>query len=57
MLVGVDGNDVSFFGTDEFLALCKQIGAEPIITANAATLTERDAAEWVKYTNSRKKTI
>lgn len=55
MLVGVDGNDVSFFGTDEFLALCKQIGAEPIITANAATLTERDAAEWVKYTNSRKK--
>lgn len=54
MFVGVDGNDVSYFGTDEFLGLCEQIKAEPIITTNATTLTERDAAEWVKYANSRK---
>ncbi|HEY3705374.1 MAG TPA: alpha-L-arabinofuranosidase C-terminal domain-containing protein [Terracidiphilus sp.] len=37
------------FGTDEFLAFCKRIGAEPQIALNLGTGTPEEAAGWVKY--------
>lgn len=37
------------FGTDEFIALCRQVGAEPLITLNAGTGTLEMALSWQKY--------
>jgi alpha-N-arabinofuranosidase len=39
------------FGTDEFLAFCKLIGAEPQIALNLGTGTADEAADWVRYVN------
>ncbi len=39
------------FGTDEFLAYCRLIGAEPQIALNLGTGTPEEAASWVKYVN------
>ena len=41
------------FGTDEFLAFCKLIGASPQIALNLGTGTPQQAAEWVRYVNER----
>ncbi|MBN2144931.1 MAG: hypothetical protein JW774_09935 [Candidatus Aureabacteria bacterium] len=40
------------FGLDEFLQVCKEIGAEPVITLSYFTGTEQDAADMVEYLNS-----
>jgi alpha-N-arabinofuranosidase len=37
------------FGTDEFLELCRRIGAKPLVTVNVATGLPQDAADWVRY--------
>ena len=37
------------FGTDEFLAFCKLIGAEPQVALNLGTGKPEDAADWVRY--------
>src|SRR5215510_15658120 len=37
------------FGTDEFLAFCRLIGAQPQIALNLGTGTPEEAAEWVEY--------
>ena len=34
------------FGTDEFIEVCRQLGAEPLITANYGTGTIDEALEW-----------
>lgn len=39
------------FGTDEFLAFCERIGAEPYLCSNAGTGTEEELADWVEYCN------
>jgi len=39
------------FGLDEFLVLCKEVGAEPIITLSYFTGTPQDAADMVEYLN------
>ena len=39
------------FGTAEFLELCRQTGAEPLITVNATTGTATEAAAWVRAVN------
>ena len=43
----------SDFGTDEFVAFCRRIGAEPSITVNVEGrgATVEDAAAWVEYCN------
>ncbi len=41
-------NDV---GTDEYLALCRKLRAEPYITVNFGTGTPEEAAKWVEYCN------
>ncbi len=39
------------FGTAEFVAFCRRIGAEPHLNFNTGTGTLRDALEWVEYAN------
>jgi len=40
------------FGTDEFMAFCKQVGTEPMIGVNMGTGTIQDAANLVEYCNA-----
>jgi alpha-N-arabinofuranosidase len=47
-------SDYYGFGTDEFLNLCKTLGAEPLITLKAQNTSEAEiqyALEWVHYLN------
>ena len=39
------------FGTDEFITLCREVGAEPYICTNAGTGTPEEMADWVEYCN------
>jgi alpha-N-arabinofuranosidase len=39
------------FGTDEFIACCRSIGAEPFVCINLGTGTLDEAAAWVEYCN------
>ncbi|MBC7218055.1 MAG: hypothetical protein H5U36_07955, partial [Candidatus Caldatribacterium sp.] len=39
------------FGTDEFMELCRFVGAEPYICVNIGTGTPEEAAAWVEYCN------
>jgi alpha-L-arabinofuranosidase len=49
------GNELepSDFGTDEFIRLCRNVGAEPSITVNVEGrgATAEEAAAWVEYAN------
>ncbi|KAJ7097088.1 glycoside hydrolase family 51 protein [Mycena belliarum] len=40
------------FGTDEFIAWCRLLGAEPYICLNMGTSTLEDALAWLEYCNS-----
>ena len=48
-----DNLDAHEIGTDEFLALCRELGAEPAITLNLARrmTSPDDAAAWVEFCN------
>jgi alpha-N-arabinofuranosidase len=46
-----EGLEYNLFGTDEFLALCRTIGCEPLICVNAGDGTPEEAAMWVQYCN------
>jgi alpha-L-arabinofuranosidase len=39
------------FGTDEFLAFCRMIGAQPQVALNLGSGTAEEAAGWVRYVN------
>lgn len=41
--------DPNTFGTDEFVAWCGKIGAEPYICTNAGTGTPEEMCDWVEY--------
>ena len=43
--------DPNTFGTDEFVAWCRLIGAEPYICTNAGTGTAEEMSDWVEYCN------
>jgi alpha-L-arabinofuranosidase len=43
--------DPNTFGTDEFIAWCREIGAEPYICTNAGTGTPEEMSDWVEYCN------
>lgn len=51
---GVEHND---FGTDEFIAFCREINTEPMIAVNTGFGDAYSAAQWVEYCNSSAKTI
>ncbi|MHB1036629.1 MAG: family 16 glycoside hydrolase [Pirellulales bacterium] len=54
-----DDKDVNSFGTDEFVAMCRKVGAEPLIVINigsnepAAKRAEyiAEACQWIEYCN------
>jgi len=46
-----EGYDSHEIGTDEFIALCREVGAEPWITINLAWSTPEESAQWVEYCN------
>ena len=39
------------FGTDEFIAFCRKVGAEPYICTNAGSGTPEEMSAWVEYCN------
>lgn len=43
--------EYNHFGTDEFIRLCRLIGAEPQICVNAGSGEAEEAAAWVEYCN------
>ena len=45
---GMEWNHV---GTDEWINLCRLVGAEPMICVNAGNGTAEEAADWVRYCN------
>ena len=45
------GNINYHFGTAEFIAYCREIGAEPFLVVNMATGTPEEASNWVEYCN------
>ncbi len=53
VLALTDNWDFQEIGTDEFIALCRELGAEPSLTINLdpAMTTPEDAAAWVEYCN------
>ena len=50
---GVEHND---FGTDEFLAFCRELATEPMIAANTGFGDAYSAAQWVEYCNGKSST-
>jgi len=43
----------NLFGTDEFMGLCREAGAEPSLTASLGVDDPREAADWVAYVRER----
>ncbi len=39
------------FGSDEYLAMCREMGWTPMLTVNLGTGTPEEARNWVEYTN------
>lgn len=54
-----DDQDVNSYGTDEFLAMCRRIGAEPLIVINIGSHDDpakrqeyiEEACQWIEYCN------
>ena len=46
-----EGFDYHEINTDDFIALCREVGAEPMLTINLAWSTPEESAEWVQYCN------
>lgn len=44
-------SDPNTFGTHEFVAWCRAIGAEPYVCTNAGTGTAEEMSDWVEYCN------
>ena len=51
LIKGVGPDVHNQFGTEEFLAFCEEIGAEPYLNVNYGTGTPGEAADWVEYCN------
>jgi alpha-N-arabinofuranosidase len=45
------GYDFHEIDTDDFIALCREIGAEPFLTINPTWNTPKESAQWVEYCN------
>ena len=43
--------DPRHVATDEYIRLCRLIGAEPLICVNAGNGTAQEAADWIEYCN------
>jgi len=49
-----DENDLMEYQIDQFIALCRELGAEPLISVRLANGSPEVAANWVKYANQTK---
>ncbi len=47
-----DAIETNAFGTEEFLEVCRRLGAEAYVNLNASTGTFDEAQAWVEYCNS-----
>lgn len=45
-----------YFGTDEFLSFCENLGVEPQICVNDGSGTPEEAARWIEYCNGDRNT-
>ena len=45
------GYDFHEISTDDFIALCREVGAEPFLTINVVWNSPEDSADWVEYCN------
>ncbi len=52
MSCGLQVLDTNELGTDEFLALCELIGAEPYLAGNVGSGTPEELCHWVEYCNA-----
>jgi alpha-N-arabinofuranosidase len=50
------GTESNRFGTDEYIAYCRRLGAEPYICLNMGSGTLEEALAWVEYCNSPRPT-
>jgi len=48
--------ETNAMGTDEFIRLCRLVGAEPYLSLNVGTGSVAEAIEWIEYCNSDKDT-
>ena len=46
-----EGYDYHEIGTDDFIALCREVGAEPMLTINLAWQSAEESRQWVEYCN------
>lgn len=46
-----DGFDYHEINTDDFIALCREVGAAPLLTINLAWNSPEESAQWVEYCN------
>lgn len=46
-----DGFDYHEIDTDDFIALCREVGAVPLLTINLAWNSPEESAQWVEYCN------
>jgi alpha-N-arabinofuranosidase len=44
------------FGTNEFLNMCEELGAEPYLSVNVGSGTVQDVSDWVKYADHKEGT-
>ncbi|WP_424769308.1 hypothetical protein [Paenibacillus sp. sgz302251] len=51
------GFDFHEIGIDEFIALCRKVGAEPFISFNIAWDSPEECASWVEYCNGSADTV
>ncbi|MDX2187498.1 MAG: alpha-L-arabinofuranosidase C-terminal domain-containing protein [Opitutaceae bacterium] len=51
---GVEHND---FGTDEFIAFCREINTKPMVAVNTGFGDDYSAAQWMEYLNGGKGTL
>ena len=51
-----NGFDYNELGTDDIIALCREIGAQPFITLNPTWNTPEESAQWVEYCNGDENT-
>lgn len=51
------GAEPNWFGTQEFLRMCRSIGAAPYLAANMASGSPQEFHDWVGYCNARPGTV
>jgi alpha-L-arabinofuranosidase len=54
---GMDATETNQFGVQEFMHLCRLVGAEPYLAANVGSGSPREFHDWVQYCNASAGTV